>query len=130
MLERGARKLAQAGMASRAFLAAGDAERIPLASDRFDGVLIAFGIRNVGDPLAALGEIRRCCGPAGGWWCWSSPFRRCSAHSTGSTSSACFQDRRHHQRRRVRLFLPAGLRRPVSGASDFGALMERAGFDA
>jgi len=65
MLEHGVRKLREAGLASRAFLAVGDAERIPLASDGFDGALIAFGIRNVGDPLAALAEIRRLLRPGG-----------------------------------------------------------------
>jgi demethylmenaquinone methyltransferase/2-methoxy-6-polyprenyl-1,4-benzoquinol methylase len=36
-----------------------------VASGRFDGALVAFGIRNVGDPLAALSEVRRVLRPGG-----------------------------------------------------------------
>jgi demethylmenaquinone methyltransferase/2-methoxy-6-polyprenyl-1,4-benzoquinol methylase len=32
---------------------------------RFDGALVAFGIRNVGDPLAALREVHRALRPGG-----------------------------------------------------------------
>ena len=44
---------------------AGDAQRLPLGSGRFDGALVAFGIRNVGDPAAALSELRRVLRPGG-----------------------------------------------------------------
>ena len=130
MLERGARKLAQAGMASRAFLAAGDAERIPLASDRFDGALIAFGIRNVGDPLAALVEIRRVLrtrgrlvvlefslpegllGPLYRFY-FERVLPRIGAMVSGDPSAYSY--------------LPASVGR-FPAPRDFGALMERAGF--
>lgn len=130
MLERGGRKLAAAGMASRAFLAAGDAERIPFASDRFDGALVAFGIRNVGDPLAALGEIRRVLRPSGRLVVleFSLPggplgplyrlyfervLPRIGALVSGDASAYAY--------------LPASVGRfPAPG--EFGALMERAGF--
>jgi demethylmenaquinone methyltransferase / 2-methoxy-6-polyprenyl-1,4-benzoquinol methylase len=65
MLVRGARKLAARGLAGRAALASGDAERLPLREARFDGALVAFGIRNVGDRLQALREIRRVLRPGG-----------------------------------------------------------------
>jgi len=59
MLRRGAAKLKGAGLAGRAAILSGDAERLPLASSRFDGALIAFGIRNVGSPETALQELHR-----------------------------------------------------------------------
>ena len=65
MLRRGAAKLKRRGLETRAGLAAGDAERLPVASSSFDGALIAFGIRNVGDVPAALCELRRALRPGG-----------------------------------------------------------------
>lgn len=59
MLARGAPKLARRGLARRAALVTGDAERLPLPAAAFDAALVAFGIRNVGDPLRALHELRR-----------------------------------------------------------------------
>jgi demethylmenaquinone methyltransferase/2-methoxy-6-polyprenyl-1,4-benzoquinol methylase len=38
---------------------AGDATRLPFADGAFDAVTISFGLRNVGDPAAALAEMRR-----------------------------------------------------------------------
>lgn len=43
----------------------GDAMRLPFASGRFDGVSIAFGLRNVEDRPAALREMARVLRPAG-----------------------------------------------------------------
>ena len=65
MLVRGAVKLARSGHAARAALAGGDAERLPVRDGRFDGALVAFGIRNVGDPVAAMREVRRALRPGG-----------------------------------------------------------------
>jgi demethylmenaquinone methyltransferase/2-methoxy-6-polyprenyl-1,4-benzoquinol methylase len=65
MLRRGARKLAQTGLAARAALAQGDAERLPLRAESCDGALVAFGIRNVADPGSALREVRRVLRPGG-----------------------------------------------------------------
>lgn len=65
MLVRGAAKLARAGHAARAALAGGDGERLPVRDGRFDGALVAFGIRNVGDPVAAMREVRRALRPGG-----------------------------------------------------------------
>jgi demethylmenaquinone methyltransferase/2-methoxy-6-polyprenyl-1,4-benzoquinol methylase len=64
MLVRGREKLAAAG-ASRCGLAGGDAERLPVRDGAFDGALVAFGIRNVGDPPAALREVHRALRPGG-----------------------------------------------------------------
>lgn len=65
MLARGAVKLERLGLAEQGVLLAGDAERLPLASNAFDGAMVAFGIRNVGDPAAALQEIHRVLRPGG-----------------------------------------------------------------
>jgi demethylmenaquinone methyltransferase / 2-methoxy-6-polyprenyl-1,4-benzoquinol methylase len=65
MLVRGAHKLAQRGWSRRAGLACGDGERLPLAPGVFDGALVSFGIRNIGDPGAALRELLRVLRPGG-----------------------------------------------------------------
>jgi demethylmenaquinone methyltransferase/2-methoxy-6-polyprenyl-1,4-benzoquinol methylase len=59
MLALGNRKLRQRGLAGRAALLSGDAERLPFAGACFDGAMVAFGIRNVGDVDAALAEVAR-----------------------------------------------------------------------
>lgn len=65
MLVRGAAKLAAGGWAARAALAGGDGERLPVRDGRFDAALVAFGIRNVGDPVAAMREALRALRPGG-----------------------------------------------------------------
>ena len=65
MLGRGSAKLASGGYADRAVLVAADGERLPLAGGRFDGALVAFGIRNVADPVAAMREVKRALRPGG-----------------------------------------------------------------
>lgn len=65
MLLRGARKLRRGGAEDRASLAQADAERLPLRAACFDGALVAFGIRNVGDPGQALSELARVLKPGG-----------------------------------------------------------------
>src|SRR4051812_44454477 len=44
---------------------AGDGTRLPFADGAFDAVTISFGLRNVGDPAAALAELRRVTRPGG-----------------------------------------------------------------
>jgi len=65
MLARGLPKLRRAGLLARASLSAGDAERLPLRSASFDAALIAFGIRNLSNPAAGLGELLRVLRPGG-----------------------------------------------------------------
>lgn len=65
MLLRGVPKLGSYGLAGRGRLVSGDAERLPLRDRRFDGALVAFGIRNVGEPLLALREALRVLRPGG-----------------------------------------------------------------
>ena len=65
MLLRGAAKLQRAGQAGRARLAGADGERLPLRAAAFDAALVAFGIRNVADPVAAMREVHRVLRPGG-----------------------------------------------------------------
>jgi demethylmenaquinone methyltransferase/2-methoxy-6-polyprenyl-1,4-benzoquinol methylase len=65
MLVRGARKLQRRGLGRRARLAGGDGERLPVKAASFDAAVVGFGIRNVGDPRAALGEVHRALRPGG-----------------------------------------------------------------
>lgn len=63
MLVRGAAKLRRAGYRDRAALSGGDGEHLPVRDAAFDGALVAFGIRNVGDPGRALREVLRALRP-------------------------------------------------------------------
>lgn len=65
MLVRGAAKLSRGGYAGRTALVGGDGERLPVRDGAFDAALVAFGIRNVGDPLAAMREVHRALRPGG-----------------------------------------------------------------
>jgi demethylmenaquinone methyltransferase/2-methoxy-6-polyprenyl-1,4-benzoquinol methylase len=65
MLARGAAKLAREGYAARGALAEADGERLPVRDGLFDAALVAFGIRNVGDPVTAMREVRRALRPGG-----------------------------------------------------------------
>jgi demethylmenaquinone methyltransferase/2-methoxy-6-polyprenyl-1,4-benzoquinol methylase len=63
MLRRGRDRLLDEGLVIP--VARCDAERLPFASDCFDCVCIAFGLRNVTDQDAALAEMRRVLRPGG-----------------------------------------------------------------
>ncbi len=65
MLARGARKLRETGLRRRAGLVSADAAFLPLRGGAFDGALVGFGIRNMGDPLTALRELHRALRPGG-----------------------------------------------------------------
>jgi demethylmenaquinone methyltransferase/2-methoxy-6-polyprenyl-1,4-benzoquinol methylase len=65
MLARGKRKLERGGHETRAALVQGDGEHLPLRDGLFDGALVAFGIRNVADPVQAMREVRRVLRPSG-----------------------------------------------------------------
>ena len=65
MLVRGTAKLRRGGHAGRAGLVGGDGERLPVREGSFDGALVAFGIRNVGDPARAVREVVRALRPGG-----------------------------------------------------------------
>jgi demethylmenaquinone methyltransferase/2-methoxy-6-polyprenyl-1,4-benzoquinol methylase len=65
MLAIGRDKVAAAGLGDRVTLVEGDAEQLPFADASFDGVTIAFGIRNVPDRPRALREMARVVRPGG-----------------------------------------------------------------
>lgn len=65
MLAIGRRKIAAQGLGARIELVEGDAQALPFAPASFDGITIAFGIRNVPDRAAALQEMARVVRPGG-----------------------------------------------------------------
>jgi demethylmenaquinone methyltransferase/2-methoxy-6-polyprenyl-1,4-benzoquinol methylase len=132
MLARAAAKVAQARMEARARLVAGDAQRLPVRSGRFDGALVAFGIRNVGDPAAALSELSRVLRPGGRlvFLEFSTPrglfgrvFGAYSRHVLPRVGGWISGDRGAYA------YLPASVARFATPAA-FGALMQAAGFTA
>ncbi len=65
MLGCGAAKLQARGLACRAALVTATAEQLPFRERTFDAALVAFGVRNLGDPRAALRELARVLRPGG-----------------------------------------------------------------
>jgi demethylmenaquinone methyltransferase/2-methoxy-6-polyprenyl-1,4-benzoquinol methylase len=65
MLEIGRAKVAAKGLAGRVELVLGDAEQLPFENAAFDGVTIAFGIRNVPNRARGLAEMARVTKPGG-----------------------------------------------------------------
>ncbi len=65
MLSVGRRKLRRLGLEARILLRHGDAAAIPFADASFDAVTMAFGIRNVPDPVCVLMEMFRVLRPGG-----------------------------------------------------------------
>ena len=65
MLVQGRRRLIDAGASSTLSIAQVDAEALPFASDTFDRITIAFGLRNVTNQAAALASMFRVLKPGG-----------------------------------------------------------------
>lgn len=65
MLAMGENKIARAGLDERIELVLGDAQQLPYEDERFDGITMAFGIRNVPDRARALREMARVLKPGG-----------------------------------------------------------------
>ncbi len=65
MLEVGREKIATAELQDRIALVTAAAEKLPFEDATFDGVTIAFGIRNVADRPAGLREMLRVTKPGG-----------------------------------------------------------------
>ncbi len=59
MMEVGMRKVTARGLTGRIEMVAGDAQELPFESDRFDGITMGFGIRNVPLRDQALREMAR-----------------------------------------------------------------------
>lgn len=65
MLEIGRGKVEAAGLGGKVELREGEAQRLELSDGSVDGVVIAFGIRNVPDRARALREMARVTRPGG-----------------------------------------------------------------
>lgn len=65
MLALGHQKGIRARAAGEVTFVEADAQSLPLASDRFNIVTVAFGLRNVADTDAGLAEMTRVCAPGG-----------------------------------------------------------------
>jgi demethylmenaquinone methyltransferase / 2-methoxy-6-polyprenyl-1,4-benzoquinol methylase len=65
MMQAGREKIAQRGAAGRVLLVAGEAEQLPVASDRFDCATIGFALRNVTDIDQTFREMARAIRPGG-----------------------------------------------------------------
>jgi len=65
MLERGRRRLVDAGISGNVSMAQVNAEALPFADNSFDCITIAFGLRNVTDKESALTSMLRTLKPGG-----------------------------------------------------------------
>jgi len=65
MLVLGHAKVQKANASGRITLVAGDAQRLPLPSDTFSVVSVAFGLRNVRDTICGVDEMVRVARPGG-----------------------------------------------------------------
>ncbi len=65
MLDIARQKLGQAGAGAWVHLIEADAQHLPFADNTFGVVSVAFGLRNVQDPGAALAEMGRVCRAGG-----------------------------------------------------------------
>lgn len=65
MLEIGRKKIIKKDLDQRLTLRTADANQIPFEDESFDCTTIAFGIRNVDDPLIALKQMHRVLRPKG-----------------------------------------------------------------
>ncbi len=69
MLGQGRDRMIDRGVPGAVAWVCGDAEQLPFADASVDAVTIAFGIRNVTKPRAALEEMRRVLRPGGQFLC-------------------------------------------------------------
>jgi demethylmenaquinone methyltransferase / 2-methoxy-6-polyprenyl-1,4-benzoquinol methylase len=65
MMQSGRDKLRRRGALERVLLVAGEAEHLPVASDRFDCATIGFALRNVSDIDQTFAEMTRALRPGG-----------------------------------------------------------------
>ena len=65
MLVLGLKKTARVGAGGRIFLVEGDSQALPVPSDTFGVVTVAFGLRNVADTVRGIDEMVRVARPGG-----------------------------------------------------------------
>lgn len=68
MLAIAQQKVELAGLQKRIFLSQGDAEALPMRDHSYDGVTVAFGVRNFEDIEQGMAEIFRVLRPGGQVW--------------------------------------------------------------
>jgi demethylmenaquinone methyltransferase/2-methoxy-6-polyprenyl-1,4-benzoquinol methylase len=131
MLEVGRRKVAQQKLSERVELVQGDAQSLPFDARSFDGVCIAFGIRNVPDRPKALREMARVTRPGGRIAILElsepdggllAPFARFHVHTLVPTLGALLSGAREYRY----------LQRSIAAfpkASDFAEVMASSGID-
>jgi demethylmenaquinone methyltransferase/2-methoxy-6-polyprenyl-1,4-benzoquinol methylase len=131
MLEVGREKLRRRGLADNIELQVGDAETLPFRDREFDGVCIAFGIRNVPNRARALAEMARVTRPGGRIAIlelsepdggWLAPFARFHVHTVVPALGALLSGAREYRylQRSIAAFPPA---------STFAGAMRDSGLD-
>jgi demethylmenaquinone methyltransferase/2-methoxy-6-polyprenyl-1,4-benzoquinol methylase len=131
MLEVGREKLRRRGLADNIELQVGDAETLPFRDREFDGVCIAFGIRNVPNRARALAEMARVTRPGGRIAIlelsepdggWLAPFARFHVHTVVPALGALLSGAREYRylQRSIAAFPPA---------STFAGVMRDSGLD-
>jgi demethylmenaquinone methyltransferase/2-methoxy-6-polyprenyl-1,4-benzoquinol methylase len=131
MLEVGREKLRRRGLAENIELQVGDAETLPFGDREFDGVCIAFGIRNVPNRPRALAEMARVTRPGGRVAIlelsepdggWLAPFARFHVHTVVPALGALLSGAREYRylQRSIAAFPPA---------STFAGVMRDSGLD-
>ena len=65
MLEKGREKIRNKGLHEKIELRYGDSENLEFTDNKFDAVIVSFGVRNFEDLRAGLSEIRRVLKPGG-----------------------------------------------------------------
>ena len=129
MLEVGQKKLIEAALDGRIALQLGDAQRLEFPDNTFDGLCIAFGIRNVPDRLQGLREMARVTKPGGRVAILElseprggvlGPLARFHVHSVVPAVGALLSGRReyHYLQKSIAAFPPA---------AEFEAMLTEAG---
>lgn len=131
MLDVGRRKVDRAALTNRIELETGDAQALPYPDRSFDGLCMAFGIRNVPDRVAALKEMarvvrlgRRVCilelsEPGEGWL---GSAARWYVHSVVPTLGAVLSGAKEYR------YLQQSIA-AFPGPAEFCALMDQAGLE-
>ena len=65
MLEMGRKKMAKRGLDSKIELRSGDSEKLPFEENKFDAIIVAFGVRNFENLEKGLSEMLRVLKPGG-----------------------------------------------------------------
>lgn len=130
MLEVGRQKIASKALANRVSLVVGQAENLPFEAGRFDGVCMAFGIRNAEDRGLALREMARVTKPNGRVAILElsepkgvlGPLARFHIHRVVPALGAIISGRKEYRylERSIAAFPPA---------SEFAGLMQESGLD-